>query len=99
MLAIARCLLVGCVISMALAGCSRPPVDGTIYVIKGGGNIVRAAAVNVHAVPYESVEAFENARRDAFQRSENDAVEQFLAEACRTFEASRADTLQRKLTE
>jgi hypothetical protein len=84
---------------MAVLGCSRPPVDGTVYVTKGAGTVVRAAAVAVHTLPYESVEAFERARRAEFERVESGVVAEYLIATCRTFEASRANFLKRKSTE
>lgn len=89
-----RFLLACLLLLFVTLGCSRQPVDGTIYVIKGAGNVVRAAAVDVHVLDYESVQAFEAARVALTSRADTNDLERYLAETCRTFESSRAETLK-----
>jgi len=66
-------------------GCSREPIDGTVYVIKGDGKIIPAAAISVYALPFESRNDFDFARNQLQSTYNALALKEFVSEVCGVF--------------
>ena len=77
-------------------GCSREPLEGTIYVIKGNGNINRAAAVDIHILDFENIQEFDNFIAKKELQTEDANLSRYLSDECPTFVSSKKETLRKQ---
>jgi hypothetical protein len=88
--------LVTVLATLFLISCSREPLDGAVYVIKGSGDITRAASIDVRVLPYSSLQEFYIAR-SAWNEKENQVVaDNYRSTLCSTFSAKTASALREK---
>jgi hypothetical protein len=66
-------------------GCSREPIDGAVYVIKGDGKITPAAAIDIHALPFKSVSDFDEARVQLEKTISASSFRDYLSDMCEVF--------------
>jgi hypothetical protein len=65
--------------------CSREPLDGTVYVIRGDGDVTRAAAVGIYVLPFKTHTAFIDAYSAEKKIQDDIYLETYLNDTCRTF--------------
>lgn len=65
-----------------ISACSREPLNGTVYVIKGDGSITRAASVEVRALPFASIDEFLTARTEWYQTTDRQKLSDYKANFC-----------------
>ena len=82
---------------MLLIGCSREPIEGTVYVIKGDGSIKRAAAIQVHVLPFENIVELENALNSRITTQDRKSLDEFTSLMCKNFKVNALQ--QRSLLE
>jgi len=76
-----------------IIGCSREPLNGTIYVIKGDGGIVRGAAIDVHILTFEDINEFDDLIENSQEQKENDNLSRYLSVQCALFAPSKKESL------
>jgi len=77
-------------------GCSREPLEGTIYVIKGNGDIKRAAAVDIHILDFENIQEIDNLIAKKELQTEDANLSRYLSDECPTFVSSKKETLRKQ---
>ena len=75
-------------------GCSREPINGAVYVIKGDGKVTRAAAIDVHALPFKSESDFEEARVQFQRTSDALVLKEYVSEVCGVFPEKRKKQIE-----
>lgn len=75
-------------------GCSREPLEGTIYVIKGDGGITRAAAIDIHILDFENIYEFDHFIAKMLEQKENSNLSRYLSDECPIFISSKKETLR-----
>jgi len=76
-----------------MIGCSREPLNGTIYVIKGDGGIARGAAIDVHILTFEDINEFDDLKENLQEQKENDNLSRYLSVQCALFAPSKKESL------
>lgn len=83
---------------LMIVGCSKEPIDGTAYVVRGDGDITRAAAVDVYALPFDSVDEFLEALSQSNKKTNESALQSYISQACGTLPAAKSVVLEEKRT-
>ncbi|MDC1147193.1 hypothetical protein OAT62_02195 [Gammaproteobacteria bacterium] len=73
--------------------CSREPLDGTVYVIRGDGDITRAAAVDVYILPFKTYDDYLDAYTKAQEQKDNFYIDSYLSLTCETFATQKNKAL------
>ena len=81
---------------LLIIGCSREPLDGTVYVIRGDGDITRAAAVQVYVLPFGTISEFKSALLAEEKKLDDFYIETTQSEICSSFAPSKMDKLSQK---
>ena len=74
-------------------GCSREPLEGTIYMIKGNGDITRGAAIDVHILDFENIDELDKFISKKEEQKENSNLSRYLSNECAAFVSTKKETL------
>ncbi len=81
---------------LLIIGCSREPLDGTIYVVRGGGDITRGAALDVHILDFDSALELQTALIEKEKELNNISLNHYIKNTCTTFSSAKKNKLQTK---
>ena len=68
---------------ICLSACSRDPLSGTVYVIKGDGSITRAASIRVAVLPFTNESDFQTARSQWSEDANRENLRLYQSNLCR----------------
>ncbi|MDC1163996.1 hypothetical protein OAT83_00440 [Gammaproteobacteria bacterium] len=72
-----------------IVSCSREPLTGTAYVIKGDGSVVRAAATTVYILPFANIEEFINALELDSKATDRINLDEYLVTECAQYQVNK----------
>ena len=81
---------------LLIIGCSREPLDGTIYMVRGDGDITRGAALDVHILDFDSVLELQTAFIETEKELNNISLNHYIKNTCTTFSSAKKNKLQTK---
>ena len=80
--------------TLLIISCSREPLEGTVYVIKGDGTTVRAAAKTVYVLPYANFEELNDAMVLHAAKQDRLNLDSYLYKICENFEIEKINQKQ-----
>ena len=80
-----------------MSACARKPLDGAVYVIKGSGEVTRAAAIDVSVLPFPTEEEFSRARSEWIEDADQITLSTYQKRICEALPAKSSSLLKIKL--